>query len=290
MTTSRSGNDSDLGGASDAGRHKRDIPIAPRDKDVRRTVFMRTITESNIYSDVIKQWFSEFGEVADVCNLTGRSGICYVMFYDSRCAQSVLERAGGYISIGNANLTLQPSRHRPDAIGRNPNPDDYQGSVLLSIEGSHVLRGFAESDMKKFEEYGEVCDFYSYDGLQNEWIVEYYDVRAAHEAILACHGMPFLGGTMNRGGYAPEAVAAHVRSGNVAMPENDAEAGGSPEGTGQQHAPNSTSGGGGGGGMAANDRMDVLTKLTLDPSLLRKAQAAKEILQQHKGSGCKHEK
>ncbi|KAJ2645615.1 hypothetical protein GGH99_008214, partial [Coemansia sp. RSA 1285] len=121
--------------------------------DVNRTIFMRASSETVVHSDDIAEWFSRFGEVADVCNLIGRSGICYVMFYDSRCVQQVLKSAGSHIRISGVHLSLQPSRHRPDAIGRRPNPEDYQASVLLSLEGSKTMQGFTESDRAQFEEH-----------------------------------------------------------------------------------------------------------------------------------------
>ncbi|KAJ2517483.1 hypothetical protein H4217_003937 [Coemansia sp. RSA 1939] len=160
MYANRSRSDNGPDGASNAGRYKRNIPIAPKDKDVNRTIFMRAPSETVVHSDDIAEWFSRFGEVADVCNLIGRSGICYVMFYDSRCVQQVLKSAGSHIRISGVHLSLQPSRHRPDAIGRRPNPEDYQASVLLSLEGSKTMHGFTESDRAQFEEDQGVYEGY----------------------------------------------------------------------------------------------------------------------------------
>ncbi|KAJ1733251.1 hypothetical protein LPJ72_002963 [Coemansia sp. Benny D160-2] len=232
MYANRSRSDNGPDGASNAGRYKRNIPIAPKDKDVNRTIFMRASSETVVHSDDIAEWFSRFGEVADVCNLIGRSGICYVMFYDSRCVQQVLKSAGSHIRISGVHLSLQPSRHRPDAIGRRPNPEDYQASVLLSLEGSKTMQGFTESDRAQFEDEDPM--------FQNN-----AETRVSMKAT------------------------DHKGASSLQIP------GIGPMGSQKESAVAS--------GVATSDKFDVLSRLTLDPSLLKKTQAAKEILQQHKG-------
>ncbi|KAJ2610296.1 hypothetical protein H4S08_003671 [Coemansia sp. RSA 1365] len=145
-------------------------------------------------SRAIGDCFSTFGEVADVANLLASKKICYVMFFDSRSAEQALVHLGKHLVIDRTTLDLGESKHRPDAMGRPPKEDDYQGTVLVSLtKTQHTLSKF---DRPHFEEYGEVCRFYPFQGHQNEWVVEYYDARAAQNAALSNHGLPYHNGTI----------------------------------------------------------------------------------------------
>ncbi|KAJ2799707.1 hypothetical protein H4R20_004328 [Coemansia guatemalensis] len=132
--------------------------------------------------------------VADVANLLASKKICYVAFYDSRSARKAMLYLDKHLAIDRTVLILKESYHRPDAMGRPPKEDDYQGTVLISLtKTQHTL---SNADRVHFEKYGDVCQFYPYHGQQNEWVVEYYDTRAAARAAFSCHGLPYLEGVM----------------------------------------------------------------------------------------------
>ncbi|KAJ2843129.1 hypothetical protein J3B02_005364, partial [Coemansia erecta] len=97
-------------------------------KEGRRTLFMRVDSSASLDRSEIRDWFSSFGEVAFVLDLIRKSGICYVMYYDSRSAQKALRQAGDQIMINGIGIQLYPSRPRPNAVGRSPNQDDYQAT------------------------------------------------------------------------------------------------------------------------------------------------------------------
>ncbi|KAJ2444065.1 hypothetical protein GGF42_006426, partial [Coemansia sp. RSA 2424] len=120
--------------------------------------------------------------------------VCYVMYYDSRDAANAISVLSNNFYIGDAQVNLVGSRHRPDAFNRNPMKTDYQATVLVSLVGAN--RGFEESDRAHFERFGEVCRFYPYFNSETEWVVEYYDCRSAKDAALNCHGQPACKGTM----------------------------------------------------------------------------------------------
>ncbi|KAI7827836.1 hypothetical protein BX661DRAFT_182573 [Kickxella alabastrina] len=162
------------------GRFKGVIPFAQMDDCVRRTLFLRAPHDSPVSASDLRDWFSAFGEIADVLCLINRTGIGYVMFYDSRCAQQALKQAGEQIIINGASIDVQSSRPRPDALGRAPQKTDYQGTVLFSLVGSQA--GIKESDRAIFEKIGDICAFYPYQNDPSQWVVEYFDCRAAFEA------------------------------------------------------------------------------------------------------------
>ncbi|KAJ2824134.1 hypothetical protein FBU31_004073 [Coemansia sp. 'formosensis'] len=120
--------------------------------------------------------------------------VCYVMFYDSRDAANAINVLKNDFYIGDAHINIVESRHRPTAFTRSPQQTDYQASVLVSLVGAK--RGFEDSDRVHFERYGEICAFYPYHGSDTEWVIEYYDCRAARDAALNCHGQAACKGTM----------------------------------------------------------------------------------------------
>ncbi|KAJ2746173.1 hypothetical protein GGI20_001596 [Coemansia sp. BCRC 34301] len=120
--------------------------------------------------------------------------VCYVMFYDSRDAANAVSTLRHNFYIGDANIEIVESRHRPDAFNRNPLKADFQATVLVSLVDAN--RGFEASDRAHFERFGEVCRFYPYFSSETEWVVEYYDYRSANDAAMSCHGQPACKGTM----------------------------------------------------------------------------------------------
>ncbi|KAJ1881319.1 hypothetical protein LPJ66_011345, partial [Kickxella alabastrina] len=83
---------------------------------------------------------------------------------------------------------------RPDALGRAPQKTDYQGTVLFSLVGSQA--GIKKSDRAIFEKIGDICAFYPYENDPSQWVVEYFDCRAAFEAGRVCNGISLHRGTL----------------------------------------------------------------------------------------------
>ncbi|KAJ2077638.1 hypothetical protein H4R24_005017 [Coemansia sp. RSA 988] len=175
------------------GRYRKDTPSAPRG-NVLRTLFMQMKHGCFTSTYAIGACFSTFGEVADVVNLLASKRICYVSFFDSRSARQAMLQLDKHLVIDGTEFILKESYHRPDVMGRLPMEDDYQGTVLVSL--TSTKRTLSNSDRAHFEEYGEVCQFYPYKEQQNEWVVEYYDIRAAKRAAYSNHGLPYLKGIM----------------------------------------------------------------------------------------------
>ncbi|KAJ2801526.1 hypothetical protein H4S07_004912, partial [Coemansia furcata] len=182
-----------IGNTDRPGYYQVDIPSAPRMFNVRRTVFMRIPYKAASVSGSIRSKLSKFGEIADMLELPNKS-VCYVMFYDSRDAANAINVLKNDFYIGDAHINIVESRHRPTAFTRSPQQTDYQASVLVSLVGAK--RGFEDSDRVHFERYGEICAFYPYYGSDTEWVIEYYDCRAARDAALNCHGQAACKGTM----------------------------------------------------------------------------------------------
>ncbi|PIA15635.1 hypothetical protein COEREDRAFT_87602 [Coemansia reversa NRRL 1564] len=178
---------------SKPGRYRKDVPFLPRGK-VLRTLFMHRKRGGVASNHAIGACFSTFGEVADVANLLASKKICYVMFFDSRSAEQALMHLDKHLVIDRTTLDLSESNHRPDAMGRPPTEEDYQGTVLISLTRTqHTLSNF---DRPYFEEYGDIYRFYPFKGYQNEWVVEYYDARAAQKAGFSNHGLSYRNGTI----------------------------------------------------------------------------------------------
>ncbi|KAJ1932197.1 hypothetical protein GGF37_007134, partial [Kickxella alabastrina] len=57
------------------GRFKGVIPFAQMDDCVRRTLFLRAPHDSPVSASDLRDWFSAFGEIADVLCLINRTGI-----------------------------------------------------------------------------------------------------------------------------------------------------------------------------------------------------------------------
>ncbi|KAJ2593290.1 hypothetical protein H4R99_006143 [Coemansia sp. RSA 1722] len=177
-----------------AGYFKQIVPPCPMNKYCRRTLFMRMDKSAVIDRNEIRNWFSSFGEVSFVLDLVRKSGICYVMYYDSRCAQKALRQAGDQIMISGISIQLYPSKPRPDAYNRSPHQDDHQATVVFTLNGRNAA--FHDEDKDYFSEFGGVCDFYPYKNRHNEYVVEYFDTRSASKAGLTCHDTEFRGGRM----------------------------------------------------------------------------------------------
>ncbi|KAJ1819934.1 hypothetical protein LPJ56_003544, partial [Coemansia sp. RSA 2599] len=195
-----------------AGYYKSVVPPCPMDKEYRRTLFMRVDDGAVLDRAEIRDWFSSFGEVAFVLDFIRKSGICYVMYYDSRCAQKALRQAGDRIMINGISIRLYPSRPRPNAVGRSPNQDDYQATVLFTLAAYNSA--FQEEDTAMFLEFGDVCAIYLYKNRPNECIVEYFDVRSATKAGLTCHDREFRGVKMYTTFFWDNSVSrAHSKTG-----------------------------------------------------------------------------
>ncbi|KAJ2780301.1 hypothetical protein H4R18_003537 [Coemansia javaensis] len=287
--------DSPGGGSGDAehgatavrgpGKYRADIPLMSEDR-VRRTLFIRTQHGVSADGREIGDWLSRYGEVADVCDLIERSRVCYVMYFDSRCADTALDHAYEFSEVHSGALRLERSRRRPDAVGRLPHYNDYQATVLVTLEGA--AQGFRPSDRAEFEQFGDVRGFFPFQESPVEWVVDYYDCRAAKDAAMAFHNAPFNGGTAHTtflwdgsagssgsttrsGTYAPcgdkgparrDSAPSDITAG-AAEPPYDARK--AAAGLGPAPA-----------------KPDMISRLALDPEFMQKAHAAKEMLLQHR--------
>lgn len=170
------------------------IPSAPMNGCMRRSLFLRTSYKNHMDSRKIEDYFSEFGSVAEVLNFTSKNGVCYVVYFDWRDAQNAFDLVDKIVVIGGQRAEVMPSKLRPDAQGRSPYKNDHQATVLLSLVGCSHSEGFTDSGKSQLESYGELADFYQ--AGSTEWVAEFYDIRAAKEAAMTCHGMILNGGAV----------------------------------------------------------------------------------------------
>ncbi|KAJ2473555.1 hypothetical protein GGI02_000775 [Coemansia sp. RSA 2322] len=183
------------GHTDEPGGFKSDIPKVPNRINLRRTAFVRVPYNAYGITGVeIRNRLAEFGEVVDTLDLIPKNSVCYVMFYDSRAAAKAIAELQDDFCINGERLKVFESRHRPDSLNRSPRISDYQGTILVTLVGAK--RGFEESDRAHFERFGEVGRFFPYYSSPSEWVVEYYDCRAARDAAMDCHGQPACQGTM----------------------------------------------------------------------------------------------
>ncbi|KAJ1723264.1 hypothetical protein LPJ53_002362 [Coemansia erecta] len=176
-----------------AGYYRQSIPAVDPMSNILRTLFLRIPTNPTVSRKDIHDWFAAFGEVENVLNICLK-GICYVMYYDSRCAQKALRQAGKHVMINGCHIGVFPSKHRPGSAKRSPTWDDHQATVLFTLVGENAAMD--ESARVFFEKYGEIDGFFPFENRENEWVAEYFDIRAAADAISKCHDTEFRGGSL----------------------------------------------------------------------------------------------
>ncbi|KAJ2779589.1 hypothetical protein GGI15_003832 [Coemansia interrupta] len=176
-----------------AGYYRPDIPVINAHMPLLRTLFLRVPNNSTVSRNDIYDWFAAFGEVEGVLNFI-QKGICYVMYYDSRCAQKARRQAGKHIMINGCPIGVSPSKPRPGSAERSPDREDQQATVLFTLVGENA--SMDESARSFFEKFGEINGFFPIENRENEWVAEYFDTRAAADAIYSCHNIGFRGGSL----------------------------------------------------------------------------------------------
>ncbi|KAJ1934993.1 hypothetical protein EC988_008626, partial [Linderina pennispora] len=178
------------------GKYRLEVPPPPKHGVVSRTLFISVPQDTIISGSDIHDHFAKYGEIADIFDASIRQkGICYVSYYDSRCALEALKENYNTIRIGHATVTVVPSDLRPGSDKRCPAANDRQATVLFSLVSPK--ESFQDKDKAYFERFGNVVSFFPYRGRQFEYVVEYYDSRSAYHAAMSCNRLQFHGGTMH---------------------------------------------------------------------------------------------
>ncbi|KAJ1936820.1 hypothetical protein FBU59_004937, partial [Linderina macrospora] len=174
------------------GHYRLEIPSPPSSAVVSRTLFISVPPDAIISGREIYDHFSKYGEIADIFDTAITvKGICYVSFYDSRCALNALKENYNATRIGTATVKVVPSDLRPGFERRGPSSNDRQATVLFSLVSPKDT--FRDNDRAYFERFGAIVTFLPYRGRQFEYTAEFYDSRAAYRAAMSCDGQQFHG-------------------------------------------------------------------------------------------------
>lgn len=139
---------------------------------------------SNIPFDIPFQKFEEFvreyGEIANVYSLIDKKGIAFVTYFDLRNAQKAVDLANGKYLEGRVIRTNYANKQ----YFPNRDPRNTCAAVIIrsDMNPSHVT---IHDILNAMKEFGEIEQTTVPEGTTGQFIVRYWDLRAAQAAIEA---------------------------------------------------------------------------------------------------------
>ncbi|KAK1388760.1 RNA recognition motif domain [Heracleum sosnowskyi] len=165
------------GGGTVAGEH-------PYGEHPSRTLFVRNIN-SNVEDSELKSLFEQYGDIRTLYTACKHRGFVMISYYDIRAARTAMRA-----------LQNKPLRRRKLDIHfsipkDNPSEKDInQGTlVIFNLDAS-----VSNDDLRNiFGAYGEVKEIRETPHKRHHKFIEYYDVRAAEEALKALNRIDIAG-------------------------------------------------------------------------------------------------
>ncbi|AQK79650.1 protein MEI2-like 3-like isoform X2 [Zea mays] len=144
------------------------------DKHHSRALIVKNINPGIEGSD-LRALFQQYGDVQTFDTSCKSHGIVTVSYYDIRAAQDAV-RAVHNKPLGLMKLDVQFSLPKENVPNKDPNNGTLVVSLIDSSISSHDL-------LQKFSVYGDVKEIYKSPTSCNKKFVEFYDIRAAQEAL-----------------------------------------------------------------------------------------------------------
>ncbi|TKY60530.1 MEI2 1 [Spatholobus suberectus] len=149
-----------------------------------RTLFVRNIN-SNVEDSELKALFEQYGDIRTIYTACKHRGFVMISYHDLRAAQNAMQALQNR-PLRSRNLDIHYSIPKVNA----PEKDIGHGTLMLSGLDSSILN----DDLKQiFGFYGEIKEIYEYPEMNHHKFIEFYDVRAAEDALRALNKIDIAG-------------------------------------------------------------------------------------------------
>ena len=163
------------------GGSKGKIPIVEQPS---RTLFVRNIN-SSVEDDELKTLFEQYGEIRHIYTACKHRGFVMITYHDLRAAQKAMQALQSR-PLRTRKLDIHYSLPKDNA----PEKDIGYATLMLTGLDSSILN----DELKHiFGFYGEIKEIYEYPEIKHHKFIEFYDVRAAEEALRALNRMEIGG-------------------------------------------------------------------------------------------------
>ncbi|KIY46323.1 hypothetical protein FISHEDRAFT_47521 [Fistulina hepatica ATCC 64428] len=157
-----------------------------------RTLFIRNIKASCSFalnqaayetdSQDIRRLFEEHGEIKTFFDLISTRGMVFVTYYDLRAAERARDRLQGS-EISGRPIDVHYSLPRDDRNGDRDRNQQMQGTLQVTLRGSSSGLVIDDNEVRrKFQQFGDVKSVRPVNDRIDSRYVEFYDIRACHEA------------------------------------------------------------------------------------------------------------
>ncbi|KAG0343877.1 hypothetical protein BG004_004922, partial [Podila humilis] len=163
-----------------------------------RTLFVRNIENIDISEQDMRDLYSPYGDIRDVCNLIDSRGIMFISFYDIRAAEYAKKETNRLLMKSRENswnlfVVLAASL----IIVLYLMSRKFQGSLFVHVRGAGKQDVDDDELISVFSQWGEVKSIRRHKQTTHQRFIEFFDSRACASAFREGQGHPFVRGTLD---------------------------------------------------------------------------------------------